>query len=243
MSRSTIRSARPLVRHAALLVAATTLLAGCSAGQVATTARKAPSVPGTNTQVGDIAIRNALVSFPEKEEGGYKAGDEVPIELGIGNLGGETDTLVRVTSESAERVELRAGAEAPAPTTATPTPDRCRVDNPPATPTGAATPSATPPASPTASPSPTTAAPPSLAAVKVEIPPGCLVRLDQTGQQLVLVGFKPQDGEKTLSVGGEVAVTFEFERAGSATVTLVVGPPHTPLPRESPESEGGEGEQ
>ncbi len=75
----------------------------------------------------------------------------------------------------------------------------------------------------------------------MELRPGCLVELDNTGQQLVLVGLKLAGEEKTLAAGGEVEVTFEFEHAGSITVPLPVGPPEIPLPRESPESEGGEG--
>jgi copper(I)-binding protein len=242
VSRSTIGSARPLARHAALLIAAATLLTGCSAGQVSETARKIPSVPGVNTSAGDIAIRNALVAFPEEGEG-YKAGSEVPLEMRLVNLGEEADALVGATSPNASRVELRAGADAPtANPTETAAPDRCRFDAPPAaTPTGSptatpGTPNATP-GSPTATPTGSpNATPPSLAPIKVELKPGCLVTLAGTAQQLVLVGLA-----KDLGPGDLVTVRLQFEKSGSATLELPIDAPSEPLPRQSPESEG-EGE-
>jgi copper(I)-binding protein len=258
VSRSTTGSVRPLARrHAALLVAAAAgaaiLLAGCGAGQVAETARKRPSVPGVNVNVGDIAIRNALVEPPPSGE--WKVGSDVPLDMRLTNLGREADTLVGAEvlpeddgKEVAEKVELRVGGEAPtgAPG-ATPAPLVCITPEPVDVTT--ASPGATGPASPPVTASPPGTVTPSatgtspsapiapLPEQRIEIQPGCLVILDSTTQQLVLVKVK-----KELIPGDVVKVTLGFERAGSVTLDLPVAPPPSPLPRESPVTEDGEEE-
>jgi len=70
---------------------------------------------------------------------------------------------------------------------------------------------------------------------RIEIKPGCLVILDATTQQLIVVKLK-----KDLIPGDLVKVTLEFERAGSVTLELPVATPRSPLPRESPVTEDGE---
>jgi len=255
---------------------AATLLAGCGAGQVAETARKRPSVPGVNVDVGDIAIRNAVVEPPPSGE--WKVGSDVPLDIRLTNLGRQADMLVGAEvlpdddgTDVAEKVELRVGAEAPTgapgPTPAplvclspepvdvtTASPGATESASPPATgtpsvtasptaspsvtasPPATATPSATGTPSETASASPSTPVAP-LPEQRIEIKPGCLVILDDTTQQLVLVKLK-----KDLIPGDTVKVTLGFERAGSVTLDLPVAPPPSPLPRESPATGDGEGE-
>jgi len=249
VSRSTIRSARPLARHAAVLVAAAagaaTLLSGCSAGQIAETARKVPSVPGVNAEVGDIAIRNAVIAFPEDEV--WKPGSEVPLEMRIVNTGEQPDALVGATSDVASRVELRAGDDAPtASASPSAAPDRCAGADTMASaaPSASASPSESASVSPSvsATPSASTAPtePPTLAPLNIEVKPGCLVILDEHTRKLVLVGITPTEG---IRAGDLVTVKLTFERAGSVELVLPVEPPATPLPRKSEEhpeeAEGG----
>lgn len=244
MSRSTIRSVRPLASHTVVLVVAAALLAGCSAGQIAETARKKSSVPGVNVNQGAIAIRNALVE-PSPEEGGWKPGSEVPIDLRLINTGQVPDTLVRVESENADRVELRAGANQPtgSPSPGLPSEVACAspavedLATPQPSPSAPATASPSATETPSATATPPAAASPSEAPVaplpeqRIVLNPGCLVVLDSTTQQLTLVGLKTEDDEDLL-VGGLVRVTLTFQQAGSVSLDLPVAPPRSPLPRE-----------
>ena len=76
-------------RRAALATGVATLaaiaLAGCSAGQVAETALKNPSVYGVNSDSSDgsVFIRNLAVAYPGT--GGYPAGADAPLQVGLYN--------------------------------------------------------------------------------------------------------------------------------------------------------------
>lgn len=238
MSRSTIRSARPLARPALLLVAAASavaLVSGCSAGQITQTATKEPSVPGVNVDVGTIGIRNAIVIYPPT--GAWDVGATVPLQMRLVNTGSEADTLARyaVDPEFAESVELDT---APASPSGTPSPSGSGHASPSGStsPSGTATPSA-PATSVTPSATPTGSAAPGQQGRTVAVPPATVVALDPSGQHLALVKLK-----KKLFTGDEVEVTLTFEKAGEVTLTLPVAPPPSPLPRPtlSEEHAGGE---
>jgi len=258
VSRSTNRSARPLASRALLLVAAVagtaTLLSGCSAGQVAQTAAKVPSVPGVNAQLGDLRIGNAVAE--PGPDGKWKAGSDIPLDLRISNVGLVADKLIRVESPDAERVELRAGSAAPAPSESAGTvlpPDlTCNTPGPAAgsasaTPSTNATPSASVTPSAVATPSGSVAPSASASAgtgniaplpvQQLVINPGCLLILSSSTQQPVLIKLNKADG---LFTGGVVTVKLTFERAGETTLSVPIAPSTSPLPRVTVPLEGEE---
>ena len=275
MSRSTNRSTRPLASRATLLVAAVagtaTLLTGCSAGQIAQTTAKVPSVPGVNVDLGDLRIRNALAS--SSPEGNWKAGSEVPLEIRVTNVGLTPDKLIRIESADAERVELRAGSAAPAPS-ATPsagavTPPDILCASPaagdlaPSSPSASATPStgATPSTSVTpstsaspsgsATPSTTASVTPSTSASATPGQPIAPLPVQQVvinpGCLAILDDTTQQPvlvkANKDLLVGDLVTIKLTFERSGELTLTLPVAPPATPLPRVTVTFEDEEGHE
>lgn len=95
------------LRHAASIVACCAValaLAGCGAGQVTQTDSQVPLIDGSNADVGDIAIRDALIPYPKHEHGQYPSGSTVPVQLTLVNQGTTADTLVRASTPAASRV-------------------------------------------------------------------------------------------------------------------------------------------
>jgi copper(I)-binding protein len=77
------------------------LLAGCGAGQQAQTSEQTSAVAGANTQVGNIAIRNAEIAYPDTIPASanvYPVGGTAPVEMVIVNQGTAADRLVSGTS-------------------------------------------------------------------------------------------------------------------------------------------------
>ena len=85
-------------RRAALATGVATLaavaLAGCSAGQIAETALKNPSVYGVNAQdsTGSVYVRNLAVAY--NGTGGYAAGENASLQVGLYNQTRETITVL-----------------------------------------------------------------------------------------------------------------------------------------------------
>jgi len=234
-------------RRAAMLLAgvaaASMLLSGCSAGQVAETARKVPSLGGVNAQSenGDFKVRNVSVDYLSPE--GYPAGGTAPLTVAIFN-DSVNPVTVTISSDNADSVTLggeiagRPGPESspaaspsePAETPGAPSPD---AQSPGAEPSPSLTgPGAT--ASPvTPSPSqPATATGPA----SVEIPAYGYVSLTQeSGDFVQLVGLK-----EALRPGGSVTVTFDFGNGQVITTVVPVATPLSPAPRNSPVTEGEE---
>jgi hypothetical protein len=218
---------------------ATALLAsGCSAGQVAETAAKVPSVPGASGEVsvdgGSFSVRNATVVY---HDGGYKADADAPLDLHIFNDTDEAVT-VTVTSPDAKSVTLAAGAKGtPSPSvspSASPSPTPSATPSATATPSGA--PTATPSGEPTPSAEPTPAAEPPAEPVRLEIAAGSFAALTASGQQFVqLIGLSEE-----LKAGETVQVVFDFGNGAKLTLAVPIGVPLTPVPRGS--AEVGEGE-
>jgi copper(I)-binding protein len=259
VSRSTVRSASRLGRvgrtaisgaiYKASVVAvaggaAAALVVGCSAGQIAQTAGKQSAIQGVNTDLGPIKIRNAYVEFPATGTA-WEAGSDVPLSVSISNEGATVDELVSVSSELGQ-VRLVDPSAPPSPSfvpaAPTATPSGGAVSpTAPASPSVGATPTSAPasptvtatPASPSAPASPSTpasptASPSAAASLPLAIPPGARVGLVAGGPQLVLTGVREE-----ITPGTLVPVTMIFRSAGEVTVNLPLGPPPTPLPRES----------
>jgi len=86
---------RPAV---AVGVGLTLLLGGCSTGQEAQTASQPPAVDGAQGQIGQIAVRNATLAYPEGGDRFYETGSDAPLLLTIVNMGNSEDELTSVTS-------------------------------------------------------------------------------------------------------------------------------------------------
>lgn len=105
---------RPTILVAVALVAASVLM-GCGAGQVASTAEQVSNATGGNAEVGDIAVRTAVIEFGGDVEGGavYSRGTDAPLSMTIVNEGGAPDRLVSATAEIATSVEITGDGAVP----------------------------------------------------------------------------------------------------------------------------------
>lgn len=232
MSRARQTSTAPLrtlPAAMALGVAALLGVAGCGSGQVTQTDTMLPAVNGNMGQIGPIAIRDAMLAYPQG--GSYPVGSDAPLVLAIVNTGASADELVDVVSPVAGDAELigdrnlpggtslavgEPGAEAQAQTPSSPT--TTATTPPPSSPT-----SPSEPATESSESSPTSAAPTS-ATEPVEI--GKLT--------VVLTGLTAP-----VASGKTVPVTFVFRNAGSITVELPIAAPATP--RAEPTETGSHG--
>ncbi|MGH3787042.1 MAG: hypothetical protein ACRDRG_10935 [Pseudonocardiaceae bacterium] len=93
--------------------------AGCSAGQITQTDSQVAAVEGSFGDVGNIALRNALIPYPQNREGAYPPGSAVPVLLAIINQGNVTDQLIAVTSPAASQVLLLGTTQLPPGSTVT----------------------------------------------------------------------------------------------------------------------------
>lgn len=190
-------------------------LTGCGAGQIAGTAEQQAAVSGSNSTVGQIAVRDAVIAFGEQVEGGavYSSGADAPLSMTIVNEGTEADTLVSASSPWASSVEIsgvteipggraivvQGEAAEPAPTTGVP---------------GSRAPSAAPTTTPAAE-SPAADSP---------------AAGSEGGTQIVLTGLLDD-----VRAGISYDVTLVFERAGEVVVPVPVG--DTEEPREDEPAE------
>jgi len=90
----------------ALGVAATALLAGCSAGQLAQTSTELPAVNGDLGSTGTVVVNNAVMAYPEGGEDYWADGSDVPLHMSIANRGERDDALRSVTSSVTDDVAV-----------------------------------------------------------------------------------------------------------------------------------------
>jgi copper(I)-binding protein len=232
---------------AAALAAAALLAAACSTGQTAQTSTEKSTVEGAHANLGNIALRNVRVAYPDG--GRYPAGSSAPLQFIVVNEGGTADSLVSVRADVAPSVALApagasgsatpggSGATGSATATASATATPSATASPSASVSGTLTPSvpasATAPAggsgtsSATASASPTStgsAAQPS----PVQIPGGALVSFEQGAATAELTGLT-----RDLQSGQLVMVTFTFAEAGSVTIAVPVATPENEVEKPS----------
>lgn len=246
-SRAATRSRAALVAAA---VASTVVLAGCAAGQIAQTAYQANNSSGATVTTNGIAIRDALISFPEAPgavEGSavYRAGGTAPVEMWIISESTQNDRLVSATSPVAATVTISGQTDLPAGT-------MMIVGGESGTggqsAPGSVEPSAEPPiGSPQAgsSPAPTNSAaeppntsPTGSASAGGEAPaaglqpPPALGELSPSTRfaQVQLTGLR-----EDIQAGLSYELVLTFERAGQVPVQLPVGYPGEP--REAAETE------
>ncbi|MGW5670895.1 hypothetical protein [Micromonospora sp. NPDC003776] len=241
------RSIRGSRRGAALLLAGTAaaslLLSGCGAGQVAETSVKIPSVQGINVQTSDnlYKVRGLYVQYPGSE--GYPAGGNAPLSVVLYN-DSKSPVTVTVTTDSAREIVLSGAAQSGGPSvaptgsptepaTASPT-----ASDPSASPSQSLGTSESPSASPSASPSESA---PAGQPARIDIPANGYVTLSGNGGQVLqLVGLNDK-----LTSGQQVNLTFDFGNGKVIKTGAPVGVPLTPAARPSPvvkpREQGGEG--
>lgn len=236
-------------RGAALLLAGTAaaaslLLSGCGAGQVAETANKIPSVQGVNVQTPDnlYKVRGLYVQFPGTK--GYEAGANAPLNVVIYN-DSPSPVTVTVSTDGARDVQLTGAAPGGGEATPTGSPTEQGSASPTATdpnasPSQSLGTSESPSASPSASPSETA---PAGRPARIEIPALSYAQLNSDSPQfLQLVGLN----EKLLT-GQQVGLTFDFGNGKVIKTGAPVGIPLTPNapasavvnPREHAGEQGG----
>ncbi len=99
---------------AAAVAAATLLLSGCAAGQVAQTAQQVAAIDGANGSAGNIGVRDVRLAPTAKNS--YATGADVPIRLWLSNAALTTDSLTSVTSTAADKVVIKGSADLAAQT-------------------------------------------------------------------------------------------------------------------------------
>ncbi|MBB5153932.1 copper chaperone PCu(A)C [Saccharopolyspora phatthalungensis] len=99
-----LKAVRLRLIPAAIGLGAVVALAGCSAGQVTETDTQVAAVNGGSGDLKQIAIRNAVFTFPTTDAR-YPAGSSAPVQLVISNEGPD-DKLVQVSSPYAASATL-----------------------------------------------------------------------------------------------------------------------------------------
>jgi hypothetical protein len=224
-----IRGPRRAALAGAAAAAATLLLSGCGAGQIAETAAMKPAVPGVNAQTADnnFKIRNLTLDYPGVK--GYQAGASAPIAVGLYN-DSKSPVTVKVTTTGARSVVLAGGSGQSAAPGGT-NPSASASAAPSATASASASPSGSASASPSgsASASPSPSETPAGAPASIEIPPNGFVILNRaTGSFLQLLGLNSK-----VAQGQAVELTFDFG-GQQIKVNAPIGVPLTPAPVESP---------
>ena len=105
--------ARPLVRRGAAVLIAGVLplaLTGCGAGRDAQTYQERSQADASNTAVGTLALRGVAI-LPPEEGRTYAAGEDAEAVFVVTNNDDEPDTLVEVTAEGVESVEVLVDGE------------------------------------------------------------------------------------------------------------------------------------
>jgi hypothetical protein len=216
------------IRRAALATGvaavAAVALVGCSAGQVAETALKKPSVMGANAENSDrsVFIRNLAVQYDGPT--GYAAGDNAPLQVSLFNKTKQAITVL-VSSQpvtgapekagivSARSVGLTGGSSVAPSASATATPEP--------SPSAGESPSTEPSAQPSASSA-------AVRPARIEIGPmGTVTFLPEDAERLQAVGLTGK-----LLPGQSVNLVFEFSNgADPLVVQAPVAIPVSPASR------------
>lgn len=96
--RSAVR--RSAVAVAALAAGAALALSGCSAGQIAQTARQVSAVNGNTADVGDVALRDVRILLPQSEQYTNAQGGKALLAFSVVNDGAsQPDELSSITTD------------------------------------------------------------------------------------------------------------------------------------------------
>ncbi|QLQ38275.1 hypothetical protein [Micromonospora robiginosa] len=241
MTRSIRGSRGPALLLAGTAAAASLLLSGCGAGQIAETANKIPSVQGVNVQTSDnlYQVRGLYVQFPGPK--GYEAGATAPLNVVIYN-DSKAPVTVTVTTDSAREIVLTGGAGSSGAATPTGSPTEPASASPTATdPSASPSQSLEVPASPSAGPSESgsasagpspseSASAPAGEPARIEIPALGYAQLNSGNPRfLQLVGLNQK-----VQVGQQVNLKFDFGNGNVISTPAPIGVPLTPEAQPSP---------
>lgn len=209
---------RRLLLAGALSLAAVSVVTACSSGQVTQTSTQVATVNGSSANVGDLALRNIRILYPEG--GNYAEGETARLVLVVTNQGLAEDTLIEVTGEFFDSAAIEDSEDS--------------EDSEAAEDAGAST-------SPTARPEPSTAPGDgeSAAGVEVVVPAQGILVFDTSE----LGPIELSDLTQELMAAQIVSLTFTFENAGEVTVEVPVANPTEEIDRgEGFDYHGEEGE-
>jgi copper(I)-binding protein len=202
-------------------------LSACSAGQITQTGTQLRDKTGAQAQVGDIAIREAMLAYPTG--GSYSGGDDAALQMAIANNGSQDDTLTQVTGTGFSGAVFTDTTTASATTSGTSTGTSTTTAasttaSATGTPTGAAT--STPAGSTSASSaSASTSASSTAAPTELSIPAGQTVFVGQDAH-ITLTGL-----DSSMTTGQYVTVVLTFAKAGEVTLKVTVANPPRPISR------------
>ncbi len=249
-STSGTRRAVLLTGAAALAAAA---LTACSAGQIAETANKVPSVYHAAGENADASVLVRGLAIPYNTTKGYPAGGTAPLEVQLFN---QTSRPVKVTIASAPTTEPRVvavrtvGLSGNAPTGS---PSATTAPSPASSPAGIVSPQPSPPGSPSAPVSPSTGTTPAPAASVSGAAPAlqpATVTIDPLGSVSFLASG-PQKVQLSglsaaLTPGTSVNLVFTFDNgAPPLNLRAPVAIPESPAARgsvQAPDAEIGQHE-
>jgi copper(I)-binding protein len=218
VSRQTTRPLRKLVPAVALGFSALLGIVGCSAGQVAQTADMEPAVNGNSGQIGEIALRDVMIAFPES--GTYQEGDDAPLVLTIVNTGGTDDKLVSVSSP-AGAVQIIGNPSVPGRSA-------LQVVLPAENPAAPATTSSAPETTESSIESSTGSSEPPVESSNAVAPTSVTVPEEVAPDVVGTISLMITKLTAALPFGKNVPVTFEFAKAGRVTIQLPIAAPSTP---------------
>ncbi|MPY99666.1 MAG: copper chaperone PCu(A)C [Actinophytocola sp.] len=116
---------------ATLGVAASALLAGCSAGQLTQTDSHLAAVNGGATTAAQLSVSNAAFAYPEDDQRVWVAGSDVPLTMTIANNGEANDELVGVSSSLSRDIAVQGDTTIRAHKALTVDGETAEVANPP----------------------------------------------------------------------------------------------------------------
>jgi copper(I)-binding protein len=220
------------------MTAVIALIAGCGAGQVAQTAVQQTPEEGANGNRDSVFLRNVYVATPAL--GSYESGTDAPMYGAIVTGDATSDTLLRVTTDAAQDVELVRGSTSDASGTPSGTASASGTasGSPSASASTSASSSAAASASPSAGGSASAAASPSASAsagpreLNLDLAPGSLLLLSEGRDYLLLRGLT-----RRLTPGMTINVTFSFAEVGDIQLKVPISTPNTPVPRPSPKQQ------
>lgn len=197
---------------AAVACAAAVALTGCASGEGYGTETQVAAVNGASGDVGPIAVRNAVFSYPDTGDA-YHPGAKVPLMVAIINTGDDGDALVKVTTPVARGVAVAGQTKIAAGhmVTSLNDPDNELAPIVATSPAASASPSATP-----TTPSPKPSPKPSAGASELAIPDS----IDGGELRIVLTNLT-----QPLRPGLTYPVTFHFRDAGNITLPVPLSHP------------------
>jgi hypothetical protein len=205
----------------AVAVAALVALTSCGAGQVARTADQTPAIDGVTANIGPINLRAVAIVAPPN--GSYPKGGDAPLQLVVVNMGMQSDTLTRLTSDVAASSSFYSSGT-PASAAASPSGGTSGATTSSASSSGTAS-------SPTSSGSATSSPSGAATLTGIQIAGGQMVRIgmSDTDKAIVLNGLTQQ-----VFPAESFKMTFSFQNAGSQTFAVAVhlGSPPSNRPTE-----------